>query len=138
MQEIKLEVLPQRLDFSADGKRLAVASFSGKQVQIHDLESGQLLRQWSEPAGAWGVVWHPDGQLVATWTGDFQIHIWNAETGVQQAALSGHAQPVVQAGFLPGGDRLWSWSWDGTTRLWDVWSGQELVRAVRHQCPHQP
>ena len=127
LHHIQLRGLPTRLAFAPDGKKLAVASFPGKQVEIHDLETGEE-KSWDEPAGPYGVAWQPAGQLLAVWTNDFGIHLWNAQTGMEQTVLRGHQTPVVQAGFSPTGDRLWSWSWDGTTRLWDAWSGRELVR----------
>jgi WD40 repeat protein len=128
VRQVELEGRPTRLAFSPDGKRLAVACHARKLVEIHDLEAGRALQSWDEPAGPWGVAWHPAGQLLAVWTSDFGIRLRNAQTGVEQAALHGHQTPVVQAGFSPSGDRLWSWSWDGTTRVWDTWGGRELVR----------
>ena len=139
VQQIKLEARPYRLAFSPDGKKLAVACYFSKQVQIHDLETGQLLRQWDEPAGPWGVAWHPDGQLLAVWTNDFHIHLWNAAdrrgTGHSCADTSRRSS---RPGFLPSGDRLWSWSWDGTTRLWDPLERSRAGSRLRHQCPLEP
>ncbi|HKB35135.1 MAG TPA: hypothetical protein VKD72_01695, partial [Gemmataceae bacterium] len=128
VREINLMTRPQRLAFSPDGKKLAVACFAGKQVQIHDLETGESLQNWDEPTSPWGVAWHPTLPLLAVWTADFGIHLCNAQTGAIRAVLRGHQTPVVQAGFSPSGDRLWSWSWDGTTRVWDLASARELIR----------
>jgi WD40 repeat protein len=130
LTQLQINVRPTRLAFAPDGSKLAVASYDGGQVQIHDLETGDAPLTWDEPSGPWGIAWHPAGQLVAVWTGDFSIRLWNARTGAEQNVLRGHQTPVVQAGFSPSGDRLWSWSWDRTTRLWDPWGGRELVRVA--------
>jgi WD40 repeat protein len=42
--------------------------------------------------------------------------------------LRGHQGVVFSVQFAPAGDTLVSGSWDGTTRLWDPWTGRELTR----------
>jgi len=118
-----------RIHFAPDGKKLAVASYQHQRVQIHDVETGELMQKWSEPSGPWGVAWHPDGQMVAVWSNDFRIRLWNAVTGSEHSAWQGHVtSSVIYAEFDASGDRLMTWAWDGTTRIWDPWSGRELVQ----------
>lgn len=55
------------------------------------------------------------------------IQIWNAETGMCEKTLSGHTNWVHSVFFDEGGKRVLSRSDDGTTRLWDVASGECLM-----------
>jgi U4/U6 small nuclear ribonucleoprotein PRP4 len=48
------------------------------------------------------------------------------------ASLSGHARRVARIGFHPSGRYLGSASFDGTWRLWDVESTQELLLQEGH------
>src|SRR5207245_1199253 len=46
--------------------------------------------------------------------------------------MPGHTKEVLEVGFNHRGDMLASWSWDGTTRLWDPISGRHLLSALGH------
>ncbi len=54
----------------------------------------------------------------------------NRETPI--ATLSGHARRVARIGFHPSGKYLGSASFDGTWRLWDVETTQELLLQEGH------
>jgi WD40 repeat protein/serine/threonine protein kinase len=51
----------------------------------------------------------------------------------QLEALTGHTDVVWSAAFSPDGARVASASWDGTARVWDVATGQEIWKLVGHQ-----
>jgi WD40 repeat protein len=80
---------------------------------------------------AWptGLAWHPDGKRLAAGGSDYQVYLWNADTGELQAVLKGHQAEVIHVQFSRGGELLVSASWDQTTRLWEPGSGQLLVTA---------
>jgi WD40 repeat protein len=73
------------------------------------------------------VSWSLDGQRLATACTDQTIHIWNASTGEPLQQLQGHASVVRQAAFLGGDDLLASRAWDGTLRLWEPRTGQQVL-----------
>jgi WD40 repeat protein len=51
------------------------------------------------------------------------------------SVIRGHQACVVFVTFAPGGDLLVTSGYDGTTRLWDVWTERELIRlpGMAHQ-----
>jgi serine/threonine protein kinase/WD40 repeat protein/Tfp pilus assembly protein PilF len=112
--------------FHPDGQRLEVAR--NQRVEYWDLKTGKVGQTFTIPAGVHGRVWHPEGKLWAT-TSDkgYAIHVWNAFTGQLQAELKGHQAEVIDLGFNHAGDILVSNSWDGTIRLWDPWTGHQLL-----------
>jgi serine/threonine protein kinase/WD40 repeat protein len=119
---------PWHLAFSPDSARLAVAVGLRGEVRILDLSTGKVLFKLPHPARVFQVAWHPDGVLLAAGCHDSNLHLWDTERGQQHRILQGHQGAVVSVNFVQGGRALLSTAWDGTSRLWEPWSGQELVR----------
>jgi WD40 repeat protein len=77
------------------------------------------------------LEWHPNGkQLVGEVAeGNHRcICIWEASTGKLVHRLAGHTNDGMRVGINPAGDLLASTCWDGTLRLWEVGTGQELFK----------
>jgi WD40 repeat protein len=109
--------------FSPDGHRLASAgSFGGwDTVKIWDPATGQelfALRGHQEPV--WSVAFAPEGQIVASASGDRTIKLWDLTTGAERATLRGHTDQVDTVAFSPDGKLLASASHDQTVRLWNL------------------
>ena len=83
------------------------------------------------PGAGSQLAWHPGGDLLAVGCEGRNILLWNLATKTQQATLRGHHAAPFVVGFAARGDILVSWAWDGSTRLWDVWAGRELVRFTK-------
>jgi WD40 repeat protein len=78
------------------------------------------------------LAWHPEGKRLAAacasdGSGQFPVYVWDAVVHREPLVLRGHSAEVVHVAFNHGGDLLVSSSWDGTTRLWDPWTGRQLV-----------
>ena len=57
-----------------------------------------------------------------------KIHLWSAETPELQKELPGHPIGIASLTFTPDGKKFASAGFDRTLKLWDVATGEELLR----------
>jgi WD40 repeat protein len=127
--------------FSPDGRWLALAT--AKRTPVVEVASGRerlAVRHGSwRGRGEMGVAFSPDGRWLATagvW--DHAARIWDAATGKQLRTIPhefvdnpGAGHPKVQAvAFSPDSRWLATGSADCTARIFEVASGQELLRVT--------
>ncbi|KAK0703385.1 hypothetical protein B0T26DRAFT_658964 [Lasiosphaeria miniovina] len=82
----------------------------------------------------WSVTFSPDGQRLASGSGDNTVKIWDAASGQCRQTLEGHRNSVWSVAFSPDGQRLASGSSDNTVKIWDAASGQcrQTLEGHRH------
>jgi WD40 repeat protein len=120
------------MDFSADGRRLAIGGMGGM-LQVRSVPDGRLLWEKQIPGVVDAVEFHPSERLLATAGQDRIIRIWEAETGRLHRRLEGHTGRIWALRFHPGGTRLVSGSHDATVRIWDPETGLEKLRLTGHE-----
>jgi WD40 repeat protein len=66
------------------------------------------------------VAFSPDGQIVASGSDDKTIKLWDLQTGLEIATLSGHESYVESVAFSPDGKTIVSGGYDKTVKVWQV------------------
>jgi WD40 repeat protein len=118
---------PGRVALQTDGTKLAVASDEDLNVEVRDMATGRILWKQAHPGDVSSLAWHPNGHLLAVACSDFKIYLWNTVTGRRHGVVPGHMSSSVTLEFSTEGDLLLSSGWDGTCRLWEPWTGRQLV-----------
>ena len=124
--------------FSPDGMHLATASNDGT-ARVWSLGARQELWTISHPEGitSWFAL-NPDGtQLAMLGDLEHQPEVWSLtmeialageiEPPQQLFTLNGHTAYVRGFAFSPDGSRIATGSVDGTAKMWDASTGQELM-----------
>jgi serine/threonine protein kinase/WD40 repeat protein/Tfp pilus assembly protein PilF len=120
---------PDCIRFSPQGDQVAVSSNRSAEVRIVDWQADRVVSSFRHPKPVYAVSWQPGGSLLACACADQRVYVWNIRNRREQAVLVGHQAEVVEVSFGHSGSLLASYGWDGTTRLWDPWTGQQLISA---------
>jgi WD40 repeat protein/serine/threonine protein kinase len=107
--------------FSPDGRRVATAHDGN--VRIWDPRTGEEFHRLPGPRGLLGhigLVFSPDGSLLAASGIGETVNLWDTRNWTLREALRDHPAPVVDADFSRDGTRLVVACQDGTIQAWDV------------------
>lgn len=125
------------VSFNPTGDRIAVAS--SRCVYLVDVPNqSDLTAATTGKRTAEEVALQPAGPASSiAWSGDFitagthsgLIRVWRADAPDQPLhVLEGHLSRVVELLISNSGNLLFSRAWDGTSRIWDLRRGRELLR----------
>jgi WD40 repeat protein/serine/threonine protein kinase len=116
--------------FSLDGRRLASAGGDGRirlisPMAANDQTDTSLMTLRAHKNVVRCVAFSPNGRRLASGGGGI-IRIWDVESAQIVRSLRGHAGVVFALDFSPDGTRLASAGGDGTVRIWNASTGEEL------------
>jgi len=123
------DVWINRIAFHPTRDELAVSTTDLSDVRVYDFRQRVLLYELPHPDMVRGVAWRPDGNLLAAACSD-RIHVWEMPSRTQRAILQGHESIVSDVAFSERGTLLASASWGEQFRLWDPWTGRQLLSAA--------
>lgn len=113
-------------DFSPDNKRI-VKSHSLSAPEIYDLQSGEEILQLEGENAKYikKVKYSPNGKLIAGYTLENEIMVWDATSGLLLHSLKGHKEFLKNLFFSPNSDRLVTQEIiSSTPKLWNLENGK--------------
>ena len=155
------KLLVRALAASPDGSAIAIGDQDGGVKLLNTSDGRELTKIDGHPCptdnspnarcSITDIVFHIDGKSFATASFDDTVKIWSAETGELLREIAGHAErrtirtesstvrmiegAVVSLDLSPNGDLLASASWDGTARIWNYHTGEEITRITHGVSP---
>jgi WD40 repeat protein len=132
------------LDWNANGILASGGAFHGT-VTVWNLDLGEAIRNLLLTANAVipedrpttrTIAWSHDDSYIAIGVEDGTVRIWDASMDDVWARLSEydrgvmrghHTEPVLSVDWSPDGQFIASGSQDGTLRLWDAATGDQLA-----------
>ncbi len=128
---VKFRTLAPSLEFSPDGRFLALAAFD-RGFEIRDPATGEVVKRLKTDDMARSVAFSPSGDLLATGYYDGLVQLWSTEDWRRVGpALEGHDGRILSLHFSPDGRTLASGSEDGTVLLRDVATQRPIGSPLR-------
>jgi WD40 repeat protein len=121
------------LAFSPNGSILAASSQRGG-VKLWDTATGaEIVTLSRHHGGVSALAFSPDGRTLATGgSEDARVRLWSTVSFDELVTLGGDTNSISALVFSPDGRMLASASTDGTVRLWQAASDEEVkARALR-------
>ncbi|HXG09325.1 MAG TPA: tetratricopeptide repeat protein, partial [Gemmataceae bacterium] len=116
------------LRFSPDGHKIALSDATSKGVEIRDLATGNSVKL-AHPALVRGLAWRHDSVRLATGCGDGSVYLWDLTGPPKKERTFAQGHVVTRVAFSHDGMLLASNGWNNITRLWDPFTGKQLVEA---------
>jgi WD40 repeat protein len=114
------------------GKLLACAG-EDRAIEVWEVDSGKKRPiRLNRPGLVASLAFSPDGRWLAG-GGEETATLWDLSTGTEVLGCkSGTVPGMASVVFTPDGKRLAAGVADGTIRLWETWSGLELLALPGH------
>ena len=109
------------------------ASGSFREIRLWDTVTGTHIRTLTGHTD-WvnSVAFSPDGNTIASGSGDKTVRLWDAATGENTRTLTDHTDWVNSVAFSPDGNTIASGGRDKTVRLRDAATGENTRTLTDH------
>jgi hypothetical protein len=98
-------------------------------IKLWDAYTGRELRNFGNyQKSVYDAVFSPDGRTLLS--GGDELILWDVSTGRMLKTFSGHHGYIWSVGFLPDGKSIVSAGDDGTVRMWNLETGNEIAQFV--------
>ena len=120
--------------FNPDGRTL-VSADRHKQIKLHDLQTGRVLRTIDNTANedvleAVAIAFSGDARWLASSVGDKRIELRDVATGRDLRTLTTHSFGVYATAFSSGGKWFATGGAENTVKVWEMATGRELRTLV--------
>jgi len=121
--------------FSPDGT-LALSGSDDNTLKLWQVSTGRELRTFKGHSdNVYSVAFSPDGKLALSGSRDLTLKLWEISTGRELSTFKGSANTIMSVAFSPDSKLALSGSYDGSTRdgstrLWNIETGQEIAKMV--------
>ena len=128
LYEIAPEKRPVKLAFARNDSQLIVTMVKAQTVDIWSVDkSPKIVERIPVDDEITALSWNENRKQMAAAIGR-EILVWPPNFAGPPQKLGGHRSRVVRLALHPSGKALMSSSWDGTTRLFNLISGKEVIR----------
>jgi FOG: WD40 repeat len=107
---------------SPDDKTLAI--YRNQNIELWKFPENALLKKIPSPSQADGLIFSPDGKLIAGTTRDNGIQIWDINSGSALPFNWGFGTYVEKLAFSADGNSFFAWSGSNVTRQWNLKTGE--------------
>ena len=121
--------MPHEIAVSADGRQAAVVAYGGATIDIFDMASRRKLRtiDLSPNQGPHGLVWLPDGRLIATTERSQSLTVVDTSRGDKVSAIATAQQGTHMVAVSPDRSRAYTANIPaGTVTVVDLKAGRKL------------
>ena len=110
------------------GSRLAAYNGATMLVQIVNPNTGQTLTSLKAPADVQALTLSDDGRWLAAACMNGRVYRWGVDSGELLQTFIGHSDCVMRVTFNHANTLLASTGWDDTIRLWDAFTGAQVLK----------